>query len=342
MTRMAWRLSFLPLLLTSLMQLQARATAQAEEFYQGRTISYIISYPGGGSYDTYSRLIAAHMGRHLPGQPTVVPQLMPGAGSIRATNYLYNVAARDGTVIGMVDQAIYLSQILGTPELKADATQFNWIGRVAPNTAILFVRSDAPVKKIEDALTMEVIVATPGSSSRLNWTLLNEVVGTKIKMISGYKSANEARLAVARGEVQGLSMPWPEIKLQAAQWLADKEINLLLQTALERHAELPNVPLMVDLAKSEDDRQILRLFSLSNSVGRSVVAPPGLPAERVAALRQAFSDAIADPKLREDAKRGGIELDPMSGIDLQTMLLSNRNFPPAVVERARRIAEVKE
>ena len=316
--------------------------ARAQDFYQGRTINFVISYPGGGSYDIYSRMIAAHIGRFLPGNPTVVPQLMPGGGGIRATNYLYNVAPKDGTAIGMLDQAIYLYQVLGLPELKADATKFNWIGRIAPNTAVLFARSDAAVQKIADAFTTEIIVATPGSASRLNWALLNDVVGTKIKMISGYKTAAEARLAVARGEVQGLSMPWPEIKLQSADWLAKKEINLLLQTSLQRHPELPDVPRMVDLAKSEDDRLILTLFSLSNSVGRSVVAPPDLPAERVAALRQAFSQAIADPALREEAERVKMELDPMTGADLQAMLLSNRDFPPAVVERAKRIAEAKE
>lgn len=316
--------------------------ASAADFYQGKTVTFVIGSSGlGGSYDTYSRLMANHIGRFLPGNPSVVPQNMPGATGIRAINYLYNVAPKDGTVIGMVDQAIYLSQILGTPELKADATKFNWIGRIISNTAVLFVSADAPVQKIEEAKTREVIISASGSASRLNWNLLNNVIGTKIKMISGYKGAAESRLAMTRGEVHGLSMPWSEIKLQLTPWLEEKKITLLLQTAADRHRDLPDLPRMIDLAQNEDDRQLLFLFSLPNSIGRSVVAPPGIPAERVAELRKAFDSAIASQGLLDDVAKAKLDLEPLSGVELQKVVTSSGNFPPALIERAKQIAETR-
>lgn len=316
--------------------------ASAVDFYKGQTVTFVIGASGiGGSYDIFSRAMTAHLGRHLAGNPSTVPQNMPGAGGIRAANYLYNVAPKDGTAIGMLDQAIYLSQILGTPELKIDATKFNWIGRLTSNTAVLFVWHDAPVQKIEEALTREVIISAPGTSSRLNWNLLNNVVGTKIKMISGYKGAAESRLAMTRGEVHGLSMPWPEIKSQISPWLAEKQITLLLQTGVDRHRELQELPRMIDLAKNEDDRQLLYLFSLPNSIGRSVVAPPGLPTERVAELRRAFQATIADPKFIEDVERSKLVLEPLTGEELQQVVTSSGNFPPALIARAQQIAETK-
>jgi tripartite-type tricarboxylate transporter receptor subunit TctC len=320
----------------------ASSHASAADFYKGQTVNFIIGSSGlGGSYDTYSRLLANHIGQFLPGNPSVVPQNMPGAGGIRAINYLYNVAPKDGTVIGMVDQAVYLSQILGTPELKADATKFNWIGRIKSNTAVLFVSSDAPVQKIEDALTKELIISASGTASRLNWHLLNNVVGTKIKMISGYKGAAESRLAMTRGEVHGLSMPWSEIKLQLSPWLAEKKITLLLQTSVERHPDLQNLPRMIDLAKTDADRQLLYLFSLPNSIGRSVVAPPNIPAERVAELRKAFDSAMADKTLLAEVEKAKLEIEPMSGEELQKVVTSSGNFPPALIKRAKEIAETR-
>lgn len=317
--------------------------AGASDSSQGQKITFIIGSSGvGGSSDTYSRFLANHMGRFIPGNPSIIPQIMPGAGGIRAANHLYNIAPKDGTVIGMVDQAIYLSQILGAPELKVDATKFNWIGRLINNTSVLIVRQDAPVKKIEDVLTTEVIVSASGTASRLNWNLLNNVVGTKIKMISGYKGTTEAKLAMMRGEIHGLSMPWFDIKdLEGGSWLAEKKINLLLQTGVTRHRELPDLPRMIDLAKSEDDRQLLYLFSLPNDIGRSVVAPPGLSPERVAALRKAFQDTVNDPKFLEDAERSKLELDTLSGDELQAVVTGSGKFPESLIERARQIAETK-
>jgi tripartite-type tricarboxylate transporter receptor subunit TctC len=310
-----------------------------DDFYKGKNINFIIGTAPGGGYDAYSRLIARHIGKHLPGQPSVVPQNMPGAAGIRAANYLYNVAPRDGTVIGMLDQAVYLDQILGTAGLHVDATKLNWIGRILSNSAVLYARQGAAVKKIEDVFTHELIVSTSGAASRLNWTVLNNLVGTKFKIIPGYQGSTDSRMALVRGEVDALSQPWPVLKVEGEQLLRDKQINLLLQTGADKHPELTHVPRMIGLAKNEDDRVLLALFSSPSTIGRSVTGPPGIPADRVQALRQAFMAAIGDPALLDEVKRLKFELDPLDGEALQTNIAGTGAVSPELIERARRVAE---
>jgi tripartite-type tricarboxylate transporter receptor subunit TctC len=314
------------------------SSTRAEDFYKGKSINLIIATATGGGYDTYARLIGRHLGRHLPGQPAIVPQNMPGAAGIRAANYLYAAAPKDGTAIGMLDQATYLDQVLGTPGLTADATRLNWIGRILSNSAVLYAWHLAKVKRIEDALTQELIVSTSGAASRLNWTVLNNVVGTKLKIITGYQGSSDSRLAMIRGEVDALSQPWPVLKVEAEQLLRDRQINLLLQTGADKHPELAHVPNMIDLAKNEDDKTLLALFSSPSTIGRSIAAPPGLPAERVAMLREAFTATIKDPALIEEANRLKLELDPLDGAALQAAI-AGTSVAPDVVARARRVAE---
>jgi tripartite-type tricarboxylate transporter receptor subunit TctC len=310
-----------------------------DDFYKGKNINFIIGTAPGGGYDAYSRLIARHIGKHLPGQPSVVPQNMPGAAGIRAANYLYNVAPKDGTVIGMVDQAVYLDQILGTAGLNVDATKLNWIGRILSNSAVLYARQGAAVKKIEDVFTHELIVSTSGAASRLNWTVLNSLLGMKFKIIPGYQGSNDSRMALVRGEVDALSQPWPVLKVEGEQLLRDKQINLLLQTGADKHPELPHVPRMIDLAKNEEDKVLLALFASPSTIGRSVTAPPDIPAERVQALRQAFMAAIHDPALIDEVKRLKLELDPLDGEALQANIAGTGAVSPDLIARARRAAE---
>jgi tripartite-type tricarboxylate transporter receptor subunit TctC len=317
------------------------SAAAADDFYQGKTVNFVIGYPVGGGYDTYSRLVAAHLGEHLAGHPTVVPLNMPGAVTIRATNYLYNEAPRDGTVVGMIDQAIALNQILGTAQLRADATRFNWIGRIVDNSAVLYAWHLSPVKKIEDTFTRELIVAAGGVSSRLNWQVLNSVVGTKLKLISGYPGTGEERIAMERGEIEAMSQPWPIIKTELAQWLEEKKISLLVQTGVDKNPGLAEVPRMIDLARNDDDAALLSLFSTPSTIGRSVVAPPGLPPERVAALRRAFMETLGDPALRRDLERAKLDLEPLPGEELQAAVAGVGKFSPELIARARKIAEAK-
>src|SRR5215470_15929140 len=237
------------------------SVADAADFYKDRTITFIIGSAPGGGYDTYSRVVASHLRRHIGGQPTIIPQNLPGAGSIRAANYLYNVAPKDGTTIGMVDEAILLNQILGaqepavdvaklgwfggilrrimgTQETKTDAVKFNWIGRVLANSAILFARREAGVQKIGDAVDKELIVSASGTASKLNWTVLKNAFGMKFKIVSGYQGSNESLLALMRGEADALSMPWSILRIAGAELIRDKKINLLLQTGAEKDADL--------------------------------------------------------------------------------------------------------
>jgi tripartite-type tricarboxylate transporter receptor subunit TctC len=250
------------------------------------------------------------------------------------------VVKKDGTFIGMIDQAIYLNQILGTPELKADATKFTWIGRILSNSAVLFASSSAPVKKAQDLFTTEMIVAASGTASRLNWQVLNNVVGTKFRIISGYKGTSDSRLAMQRGEVHGLSMPWPVLKNEGAEMLKNKEINLILQTGIDKNPDLENLPRMVDLARNDDERKLLELFASPSTIGRSVVAPPDLPAARTAELRKAFMAAINDKALQADVARAKLDLDPLPGEQLQASI-GGTDIPPALVKRARAAAGMK-
>jgi tripartite-type tricarboxylate transporter receptor subunit TctC len=334
-----WRMIRLGLILILPMGLVPGAAAQ--DFYQGKNVNFVIGYPVGGGYDTFSRLIAAHLGDHLAGHPSVIPLNMPGAVTIRATNYLYNEAPKDGTVVGMIDQAIYLNQILGTAQLRADAVRFNWIGRLVSNSAVLYAWHLSPVKKIEDTFARELIVAAGGVSSRLNWLVLNTVVGTKLKLISGYPGTGEERIAMERGEIEAMSQPWPIIKTELAQWLAEKKISLLVQTGVDQNPGLTGVPRMIDLAKNQDDAALLSLFSTPSTIGRSVVAPPGLPAPRVAELRRAFTETLRDQAFLRDLERAHLDLEPLTGEELQAAVAGARNFSPELIARAQRIAEAR-
>src|SRR5262244_1729199 len=310
--------------------------AADEPFYKGKTISLIIGSNASGGYDTYGRLLAHHLGKHIPGHPNFVVQNMPGAGGLRSANHLYNVAAKDGAVMGIFDQAVFLDQLLGAATLRGDVTKFNWIGRLIGNSAVLFAWHTARVKTAADALVHELIVAAPGSSSRLNWTALNALAGTKLKLLTGYEGPATAKIAMERGEVEAMSLPWSVLQAENPEWLRDRKVNLLLQTGLEKNRTLPDLPRMVDLAKSEDNRKLLEIFALASVVGRSFVAPPGVARERVEELRVAFMAMIKDSEFLTDIARLNFDLEPMAGADLQAFIA--KDYPSALIERAKEIA----
>lgn len=310
-------------------------SAAAEEFYSGKTIEIIVpSGAGADSYDSLSRLVARHIGRHLPGNPNVIVENMPGAGGIRAANQLYNVAPRDGTVIGMLDESIYQNQLFKVAALRADVTKMNWIGRIISNNAVLFAWHTAAVKTIDDAYTKSLIVCSTGSASQLRWTMLKRLLGLRLELVTGYKGTGDGLVAMERGEVEALSMPWTVFRVIRADWLRDKKVNVLLQTGLERAPDLPGVPRLVDLARNGDERQILELFSQPEKVGRSFAAPPGVPAPRVAQLRAAFTAMLKDPSFIADAARMRIALSPLPGDRLQTIIEKSFEYSPAIVAKA--------
>ena len=333
------KVSFRPVFLVAAGLAAALTQAQAQEpFYKGKTISLIIASNASGGYDTYGRLLSRHMGAHLAGNPSFVVQNMPGAGGIRAANHLYNVAPKDGTVIGIFDQAVFLNQLLGVAGLRSDVAKFNWIGRMIGNSAVLFAWHTAQVKKIEDAFTQELIVAASGSSSRLNWTALNALTGTKLKLLTGYEGPATAKIAMERGEVEALSLPWPVLRNENRDWLSQKKINLLLQAGIEKNADLPQLPRMLDLAKNEEDRKVLEIFAAPSLVGRSFVAPPGVPKERVDELRAAFMEMVKAPEFLAEVEKMNFDIDPLPGAQLQAFF-DKADYPPPLIERAKEIAK---
>ena len=310
--------------------------AEDDGFYKGKTVQLVIGSTAGGGFDTDGRLMARHIGRFLPGNPAVVPQNMPGAGSIRAADYLYFTAPKDGTVIGVIDPGVYVSQLLGEPRIRFDAGQFTWLGRMVNNAPLLFTASASPIHDWHDLFSKQAIIAAAGPAPRLNYLLLNTVLGSRIKIMTGYPGSSEMMLAMERGEIDGLSMPWPVIKATKPEWIRDKTIVPILQTGAEKHPELSNIPRMIDLTHNDEDRQLFEFFALPSLAGRGMVAPPDLPKERTDELRTAFSNMMQDPKFLEDAARAKIDVAPMSGQALQKFF-GGKQFPARVIARAKEV-----
>jgi tripartite-type tricarboxylate transporter receptor subunit TctC len=312
------------------------AHAQAGDF-AGKTIIIISSFGAGGGYTTYAELVARHLGTHLPGRPTVIVKTMPGAGGMNGTSYLANVAARDGTVLGVVPQTVAIAQALGRHAGRYDARAFNWIGRVNSNVEVQQTWHTSPVRTIADARIHEVIVGGTGpqSSSVVFPRILNVMFGMKFKVVSGYEGVNMVSIAMERGEVQGMVRPWSITKTVHPEWLREKKINLIVQYAVARHPEISNVPTVIDLALTDEQRQILSLFASGSDIGRSILAPPGVPAETVEQLRTAFMQTMRDPELLKDIRKSGTDIDPLGGDKLQGIVGRAVDVPPAVVEKAK-------
>jgi tripartite-type tricarboxylate transporter receptor subunit TctC len=308
--------------------------ANAQGYYQGKTIEIIQPAAAGDSYDTLSRLVARHLGRFLPGNPAIIVRSMPGAGGVVAANHLYNVAAKDGTVLSMPDQSLFETQLFTPGNLKADVRKMNWIGRVISNNAGLYAWHTAAVKKIEDSYTKELVVSSTGRASQIRWTMLKNLLDAKFRLITGHKGASEGILAMERGEVDAVSMPWTVFRVIHAEWMREKKINVLLQTGLDGAPDLPGVPRLIDLARNDEERTILELFSQAEKVGRSFAAPPDMPPERVAELRAAYTATLKDPAFLADAKAMDVTLDPMSGEAMQVMIPKFFDHPPALVTKA--------
>ena len=306
----------------------------AQEQPAGKVIELVVSEAVGGGSDSVARLVSRHLGRQLPGQPTVVVRNMPGAGGLAGANYLYNVAPKDGWTIGMVEQSIQTQQLFRTKGLMADVLRFNWLGRVMSNNAVLFAWHKAPIKTIDEAFEREIAVSASGQSSLMRWTALKRITGIKFKLIVGHQGTAEAALAMERGEVDALSAPWTILRSTRADWLRDGKINLLLQTGLDRDHDLQNLPRLVDLARDEQQRKVLELLSQPERVGRSLTAPPAVPAERIALLRKAMSQMFLDPEFLTDAKTMRIDTDPLGGEALQDLIRTGMTYSSDVVARA--------
>jgi tripartite-type tricarboxylate transporter receptor subunit TctC len=291
-----------------------------EDFYKGKTVTFYIGFSAGnGAYDVYGRFLAKYLGQHLPGNPNVVINNMPGAGTRTAANYVAHIAPQDGTAIGIIDQALPLSQALGE-QLPFDTLRLNWIGNMIEVPNIVETWTASGVTSIDDAKKVDVPLGAAGSGSSQQAKLLNLLVGTRFKIIQGYPGSSEIELAMQQGEIWARTADWAGTKAAHQDWLSEKKISVLVQIGLKPSPDLPNVPLMMNLASNDDDRTLLKLASTSASIGKPIMAGPGVPPERVAALRAAFSATLGDPAVIEDAKKNHLELLPMSGQELSAII----------------------
>jgi len=316
----------------------ATAAAQAQEpLFARKTITISIGYTAGGSYDLYGRLVARHLGKHIPGQPTVVAQNMPGTGSLKAAAYLYEVAPKDGTALGVIVESAALEQALGNPAAQYDAGKFTYVGRVATSNNIFMQWHTSKVQSIEDSKRLESSLAGtgPGSIAETVPRLLNALAGTRFRLVSGYPASNEAMLAMERGEVDGSSSSWAAVSVGKKEWLRDGKIRVILQTAPERAKDLPDAPALPEIGTSAEDKQVYALYASGSAIGRTVIAPPGITPERVQTLRDAFNAMVKDTDFIADIQKLNVELDPLPGERVHDLIVRTLNVPQAVRERAR-------
>lgn len=310
--------------------------AQGADF-SNKTISLYIGFSPGGGYDLYGRLAARHMGDFISGKPTIVAKNMPGAGGLKMTNWLYNVAPKDGTALGSAPQQLAVEQALGSDGIQYDVRKFTWIGRLTPIVEISYTWHTSKTKSLEDARKFETVMGGSGPTSPTITHLkeLNAFAGTKFKPIPGFKGSSEVNLAMQRGEVDGATKSWASAKVSNRDWLEEKKINILVQYAMERAPDLPDVPSMVELGRTDEDRKALEFLAIGNEMGRTVFAPPGLSPDVTATLRDAFDRMAKSEAFKEDTTKRKIETGPLGGAALEKLVERTLDVSPAIVARVK-------
>ena len=319
--------------------LPAHADAVAD-FYKGKTVTMLVGYTAGGGYDIYARLVADHMSKHVPGNPTFIVQNMSGAGSLKAANYLYNVAPKDGTYMGTIGRGLAMEPLVGTSETQYDARKFLWLGSGTDELSVCALFENSQVKNWEDAKSIPFTVAGEGSGSDPDTfaKIMKKLFGLKMKLVSGYPGGAEMTLAIERGEVDGrCGWSWSSIKSTRPHWVKEKRVRVLTVLSNHRYPEMPDVPAIVELAENEHDREILRLVFARQTLGRPFLAPPGIPADRAAALRKAFDDTMKDPAFIADAGKRTMEVNPVSGEAIDALLKELYATPKAILEETKAI-----
>jgi len=303
----------------------------------GKPIELYIGYSVGGGYDVYARLLARHMGKHIPGNPVIVPKNMEGAGSLRLANWLYKAAARDGTVFGTIGRGIAFDPLLGTEGAQFKASQFGWIGSANDEVSVCASWGKTGITRFEDFYGRTIFVGGTGAGADTDVfpKAMNAILGTKMKLVTGYPGGNDITLAMQRGEVEArCGWSWSSIKSNHPQWVKDGTIKLLVQLSLEKHADLPDVPLIMDMVKSPEQRAVLRLVFARQVMGRPFLAPPGLPAERLALLRRAFMQTMQDKAFLAEADKIKLEITPVTGEAVQKLVAEIYATPPDIVRQA--------
>lgn len=314
------------------------AADPVEEFFSGKRLNVVVGISAGGTYDVYARLFADHAGKYIPGKPTIIVSNMPGGGGVKAMNYLANAAPRDGTVMCMPEQGIPVAKALtGDPNLKFDLGEINWIGTVSGSHYVFGIWHTRPVKTIADARQHEVLMSSTGrnSTTTIYPMLANFALGTKFKPVIGYKGAGDMNLAIEQGETWGRGGTWESYSTMTGHWISEKKINFVLQIGLQKNPDLPGVPMLVDLVSDPEKKAIVEFLSVPTQVGRSIGAPPAVPAERVAALRKAFSLAMKDPALLAEAQKKKLRITGESGEELQALMAKVEKTPSAMIAKIR-------
>jgi tripartite-type tricarboxylate transporter receptor subunit TctC len=316
-----------------------------EEFYRGKAMSMVISTGVGGGYDLGGRVVARHLPKHIPGNPTMVPRNMPGAGHVRATNFMAVQAPRDGTHVATVGNSIALHQIMDGGGIHFDIAKLNWLGSSESSNGAVYVWADTGVKTLDDAKKQEVLLgATGAGGGNLQYpALMNNVLGTKFRVIAGYHTGSDIPLAMERGEVHGrANHSFSSLMQQRADWVKQNKINILVQIGMKPEAGFETIPVLSDLAKNETERAIFRIYSAPIALGRPVLTTPEVPAERIAALRKAFDATMKDSDFLEDARKSRLDVSPVSGIELQKIVEDLVATPPATIQAAKAAVEAKD
>lgn len=315
----------------------AQAQAPAADFYRDATINLVIGFPVGGGYDIYGRLVSRHYGKHIAGNPKVVPQNMIGAGGMKAANFMYGVAPKDGATLGIIPDTTPSEELLGTNGVAYVSRNFNWIGRISASTNVQVLWASSNVRTIEDARNKPSVQGGSGpmAPAVIYPKLLNALGGTQFKMVTGYGGAAESCLAMEKGEIDGCLLAWSTVKAAKRDWLDQKKAHIIVQWGAERHPELPDVPTMVELGKTAEDRAILSLYASATEIGKSIIAPPGVPTERVTMLRRAFDAMLKDKDYIEEVRRLSLDFDPLSGEKMQQYVEDLSKTPAAILAKAK-------
>jgi tripartite-type tricarboxylate transporter receptor subunit TctC len=314
----------------------SRAADSVQDFYSGRSVNLVIGYSVGGGYDLYARLVGKYLGGYLPGKPSITPQSMPGAGSLKAINYLYSVAPKDGATIGTFGRTMPEEPLLGVADF--DARKLNWLGSVTSDVSLCITWKSSPIKTFQDLLTKPSRMGGQGAGSDPDVlaSAIKNVFGSKLQLVTGYPGSNETALAMERGEVDGeCGISWSTLKVQHPDWVSGKKIHILVQVALEKDPELPNVPLLLDLAPNPEMAKVLKVIALSQAFARPFAAPPGISDDRVAALRQAFERTMRDPAFLAEAKQRGLEVRPVSWQRIDQLLAEVYDTPPDILAKTK-------
>ncbi len=334
--RLLVRVALCATLVTAVTQVRESAAA---DFYKGKTISLVTSTGVGGTYDVVARLIARYMPRYIPGTPTIIVQNMPGGANVLATNYMYNIAPKDGTVIATIHSAMPLHQVLDPAGVHYDARMFGWLGSTGPQNEAILVWHTTGIETIAQAMQREIILGGTGAGSGIVIipAVMNSLLGTKFKIVTGYRTSEDVNLSMERGEVQARAFSVGSIASQHPDWLSEHKVMVLAQAGARRDKLLPDVPLLTELAKNEEQRHIFELVSSAPALGQPYIAPPGLPADRLAMLRSAFAATLKDASFLAETMKIRFDIDPISADEATTIVHATINQPAGIVAKAKAV-----